>query len=354
MSATQLPLEKKSKPTHKKNGIFDRSIIEHRERVAAAIPMAKAADVSFIDALIPIEENIKISVRIYSPPLPKKEPHPTLFYVPGTAFVANESKFTRVICSHIALRAKCQVIVINHSLAPESQFPRAFEDAYHVMKFFIEKALYNINYSKIAVGGYSSGGNIATSMAIQAGKDGIPIAAQILLSPIVDLSRSLNAHKAFEEQDSDISEEFVKWFLSLYIPENANPKNPVMSPFWSEKSDLQRLPLTAIILAEYDRFRSDAEAYYEKLGEAGVYAKRLMLDGENHAYLWQKLEIIERVADDILAPLFGKTTAIVRPLSHTLTFVKPRLTIEAGKKIYCPEDREKEKQAMTPTLRAKL
>ncbi|MCE3239483.1 MAG: hypothetical protein K0R24_2464, partial [Gammaproteobacteria bacterium] len=51
----------------KKRGIFDPSIILHRERVAAAEPMAKPADVPFTDALITIPGNIRIPVRFYTP-----------------------------------------------------------------------------------------------------------------------------------------------------------------------------------------------------------------------------------------------------------------------------------------------
>lgn len=339
----------------KKRGIFDNSIIEHRARVAAAIPMANAADVPFMDVIVPIQDAIKIPVRIYQPAFPKKGPYPTLFYIPGTAFVAHESKFTRVVCSHICQRAQCQVIVINHRLAPESQFPGGLFDAYQVMEFFVKKPPYSqlIDHSKIAIGGYSSGGTIAASMAIKAVKQGLPVAVQILFSPFVDLSRSLNTHKIFEEQDCDISESFVNWMLDLYIPENANPKNPLMSPFWSKAKDVQGLPPTAIILAEYDRFRSDAEAYYQKMDEAGVYTKRLLLEGENHSYLWHKLEIVEKVADDILGPLFALPAA-ERPLSHTLHFIKPRLTAEKGNKAHSPEDSEKEQQVMFPRLQAKL
>ena len=247
--------------------------------------------------------------------------------------------------------------MINHRLAPENPGPTAFRDSYEVMKSFIETVPWSqlVDPSKIIIGGYSSGGNIAASMTIQARKEGIPVAMQVLLSPELDLSRSLDAYKAFEEQDTDISEEFVNWFLDLYIPEGVNPQHPSLSPLWSKKADLQRLPPTAIVLAERDRFRSDAEAFYKKLGEVGVYAKRLMLEGETHAYAWHKLEVTEKIAD-ILYPICGER-AVPRPLPHTLHFVKPRLTADGGN-VRRSQNRELEDQlvvkAMTGSLLSKL
>jgi acetyl esterase/lipase len=177
------------------------------------------------------------------------------------------------------------------------------------------------------VGGYSSGGNFAALAVIQARREGIPIVGQILLSPIVELGRRLKEHERFEEKDTDISEEFVNWFLSLAIPAGTNTKSPSISPFWTQKNDLEPLPITAIVWAEKDRFRSDAEAYYKKMDDAGVHVKSLIINGETHAYMWRNLEIVERIADDILTPLFSAKT-IGRPLSHSMHVITPRLTVE--------------------------
>ncbi len=340
--------KKETSSIPKKRGIFDPSIMIHRERVAAAEPIAKAASVPFTDALIAIPGNIRIPVRFYTPP-DTEPPYPTFIYIPGTAYVAHESKFTHLACSHISIRAKCQIVVINHRLAPENTLSDAFQDVYQVMKSILKSPLYKsaIDHSRVAVGGYSSGGNLAALAVIQAIKEGIPIAGQILLSPLVELGRRLKDHKSFEEEDTDITEEFVNWFLSLAIPPDTNTKNSSISPFWTQKNDLKPLPPTAIVWAEKDRFRSDAEAYYKKMEEAGVRAKNLVIKGETHAYMWRNLEIIEKIADDILVPFFSAKT-IERPLSHSIHIVTSRLIVEKH-----PEP-ARENNAENPVLRSRL
>jgi acetyl esterase len=264
--------EKKSK------GIFDYSILEHRERLAKATPMNQAADVSFIDSLIQLKKkNIKIPVRTYIPPHHQnsKQRIPTLFYIPGTAFVAGEIEFTRVVCSHLCKLTGCQVIVINHRLAPENQFPEGVQDVYEVIQFFLKEAPGGyIDPKRIAIAGYSSGGNIAALVSTTAGRNALYFNRQVLISPIVDLSRSLSDFQDFENKDLDISNDFVNWFLELYVPEGLNRKDPTISPFWQKKEDTKKQPPTSIIWGEFDRFRSDAEGYFKKLQKAGVDVKK--------------------------------------------------------------------------------
>lgn len=316
----------------KKKGIFDVSIINHRERVARVEPLNKPADVQFFDIAVPIPGGVRIPTRVY---LPAEEMAPvaTLFYIPGTAFVAHESKFTQIVCSHICQRARCQVIVINHRLAPENPSPTSYLDSYRVFKFFVSNKPvadhFSVDRKRIALGGYSSGGNIAALMAIQAKQEHIPVMLQVLISPIVDLSRKLTKFLKWEEQDLDISEEFVNWFLDLYFStDNINPEDPCVSPIWQPKSELKGLPPTTIVVAEYDRFRSDAEAYYEKLTEAGVLTNRVFLDKENHSYLWHKLEIVQKIADDILKPAFHGQPIYSIASKHQLSFIRPNINNE--------------------------
>lgn len=343
---------------NKKQGVFDVSIINHRERVAKVEPLNKPANVQFFDMAVPIPGGVRIPARVYLPPQ-EISPVPTLFYIPGTAFVAHESKFTQVVCSHICQRARCQVVVINHRLAPENPSPTSYLDSYQVFKFFVgNKPVadhFSVDRNRIALGGYSSGGNIAALMAIQANQDLIPVMLQILISPIVDLSRKLTKFLKWEEQDTDISEEFVNWFLDLYFStDNINPEDPQVSPIRRSNHELKGLPPTTIVMAEYDRFRSDAEAYYEKLNEAGVLTNRILLEKENHSYLWHKLEIVEKIADNILKPAFhGQPIHSITP-KHRLSFIRPTIENKPITADKTKEQSENPKNNQQNFMRAKL
>lgn len=321
----------------RKCGFFGLSIVEHRDRLASAQPRLLPADVNVTDILVPLHNNVKIPARIFRPKKIKKV-FPTVFYVPGTAFIASEIKFTKVICSHIAEKAKCQVIVINHSLAPENQFPKGLLDAYKIFEYFVKHVSeeYLIDKNHLVIAGYSSGGNFATLMAMKAKENGINIVKQILVSPIVDLSRSLYGFEEYENQDKAISEEFISFFLDLYIPKNINPRNPHMSPIWEKDQKLQKLPKTDIILGKFDRFRSDSEGYYLRLQLCGVRVEKIVIEDADHSFLWHNLETIEEVAERI--KIVFKPEAIYH-LSPKLTFshitqrLGPKQTSEGDEEI---------------------
>lgn len=326
---------------------FERSIIDHRERVTAAKPMAKPAEVPHEDILVPLSANTRSPIRIYRPEN-SSAPYPTIIYVPGTAFVAREIAFTEVICTYIAKYSNCQVIVINHRLAPEDQFPKGLEDAYSVMRYIVNSpAFFKIDKTRIAIVGYSSGGNFIANMAILAKRENLPIALQILISPMVDLSRSLQKFRDFENKDTAITDAFVEWFLDLYLPNDVDKTNPWLSPFWQKPKRLQQLPPTDIIFAEYDRFRSDAEGYFQKLQGAGVDVRRLMVKGEDHSFLWYKLEIIETIGARLkmafnLEPI---PRPFASPQKPQFIFLKPNIPLIDG-----PQS----KNGDEPTITAKL
>jgi acetyl esterase len=287
-----------------KRGIFDPSITLHRERVHAAKPAFDPVKTYYMDALVPIGENTRIPVRIYAPDLPNKDkrPLPTLFYIPGTAFIAQETQFTHGVCSRTSAIAKCCVVVINHRLAPENQFPAGLQDCYGIIKSFLKKMPIHVlvDSSNIAIAGYSSGGSIALSIAIQAKEEGIHFNKLILMSPIVDLTRSVSkGFEEFQNADTDISEKFVDWFLDLYVPENQDLKSPEISPFFYPIEKIQGIAPVTIFVGEFDRFRGDSEHLYVKLQEAKVRVEKKMLPGAKHSYFWHSLAVIEDFASTV-------------------------------------------------------
>ncbi len=320
-----------SLPKEKRFNGFDRSVMAHRQKVLQAVPLEKPANVPCSEVLIPVQRNVRIPTQIYRPES-LSSPYPTILYIPGTAFVAKEMAFTQVICTHLAIISRCQVILINHRLAPEDQFPSGLDDAYNMAAFILKvgNQLLGVDKNKVVIMGYSSGGNFAASIAMQGKAQGLPVSRQILISPMMDLSRTLKTFKVFEDQDTTITEEFVEWFLNLYLPDDVKPRNPWLSPLWQQPERLRGLPPTDIIFAEYDRFRSDAEAYYDKLSKiAGNEVNRLMIEKENHSFLWYKLELVKMLGMRVKVALGNATlpTSLSGSQRHRLFFVKPCSTL---------------------------
>lgn len=276
------------------------SILAHREKVKE-IPCSLQPFSTYLkEILVPATYQITLPSQIYRPREYKDE-YPTLFYLPGTAFIATEHVFSHMICSHLAEYSKCQVIKINSRLAPENPFPTGVNDAYAGIKFILTQLKKELEIDKDRIGlvGYSSGANFAPSICLKAKAEGLAFQRQVLISPMLDLSRSQQLHSDFEDKDETISDEFVKWFLSLYIPPNINPRNPLLSPFWHNATNLATLPPTDIFFAEFDRFRSDSEAFYRKLKLAGISVNKTIIVNQDHSFLWHNLEDIKFISRHI-------------------------------------------------------
>lgn len=298
---------------------FSRSLAEHRKKVSnASSKLPPASGVHISEDFLRIYKDVKLPIWIFRPE-DIEPPYPTLLYIPGTAFVAQEIDVTQGICSHIAKLAKCQVVVVNHRLAPENQFPKGLHDAMNIIQFILlgNPKILKLDSNNIVLAGYSSGGNFAAQIALTLE---LPVRCQILASPIVDLSRSLVAYGEFEQEDKAISEEFVRWFLKLYIPESADPVDPLLSPYYQTISNTKKLAPTYIVFGEKDRFRSDAEAYVKKLEEAGAPVKRTLFENSDHSFLWYQYEAIELIANLIRHSV---STPLEKPLFHQQLFIKP-------------------------------
>jgi acetyl esterase/lipase len=231
MPATNVTVQKKDN-----KGIFSRALLLHREKVLESTPESAftiAKNVEIDDITVQISSEKEMPARIIRPKtVPDNGLYPTLFYIPGTAFIAYENKYTNIFCSHIAEQAKCQVIILYHALAPEYKFPQGYKDVQALFTYFVKTVPddYKIDVNKVAISGYSSGGNFAALLAIYAKEKNIPFNRQILISPVVDLSRTISrlpqyhALRQYEEKDKAISAEFVAWFIDLYIPSNLDPQ----------------------------------------------------------------------------------------------------------------------------------
>jgi acetyl esterase len=268
---------------------FRRSLQTHRATVAKLSP----------SPTLPRATNIKIKKKdrmtIYTP-LNYSPPYATVLYLPGNAFIASEQEYTNFICGHIAEKSGCQIIVVQHRLAPEFPFPSNLKDASQFLKILLKnkkvQSSLHIDPQRFAIAGYSSGGNLSALLSLQAKDNALSITCQILVSPVMDLSRTKKGFEQFEQQDNALSESFVRWFLDLYIPKNLSPQDPVLSPYWLENQELKKFPPTYFLFGELDRFRGDSELSAEKLTSVGNIAHKVMFEQANHGLLWNNFKVI--------------------------------------------------------------
>lgn len=125
-------------------------------------------------------------VRVYTPE--GTGPFPVYVYFHGGGWCMGNIAMTDGECRHVARGAACVVVSIEYHLAPENKFPIPLEDCYAATTWVVEHAAeLAVDPERVAVGGGSSGGNLAAGVALMARDRGEPkLVLQVLDVPAID------------------------------------------------------------------------------------------------------------------------------------------------------------------------
>ncbi|WP_229720093.1 alpha/beta hydrolase [Oceanobacillus neutriphilus] len=225
--------------------------------------------------------NIPIRIYNYSR---DTERQPVMVFFHGGGFVTGNLETHDYICRAITNRAECVVVSVDYRLAPEHQFPAAVEDCYAATQWISQHATeLNIDPSRIAVGGDSSGGNLATVVSYQAKQKGSPkLICQMLLYPLTQFSFDTVSRRE-NGKGYVLTKKALKYYRKHYLKTLEEAKNPFASPLLID--DVSNLPPAIIVTAEYDPLRDEGEAYGKRLKEAGVPVTLTRYNGVIHGFV---------------------------------------------------------------------
>ena len=226
---------------------------------------------------------VQIPVRVYRPSLANDLP--ALIYFHGGGFVICNLDTHDRVCRGLSNASGCVVVSVDYRLAPEHKFPAAAEDAYSATRYVAEHAgEFGIDPSRIAVGGDSAGGNLATVVAMMARDRGGPaLKFQLLIYPVTDFTEHVTQSERDYGHGYFLDEELMDWFADQYFANETDRHLPYGSP--SKASDLRGLPAAMVITGECDPLRDQGEAYAEQLRHAGVSVLVKRYDGMIHPFL---------------------------------------------------------------------
>lgn len=257
------------------------TLTESRASIASIEWLArKEASTPYIDTAITSRDKFNIPIRIYN--YDASRDMPVFIYLTGNGYIYDLFKINCSICSNIAQLFKGKVVSINIRLAPEHPLPMSIYDAYDVIKYlFNYPEQFNINATKIILGGFCSGATSAVGIAELAyqSKD-FSLNHLILLNGIYDITFKHKEYLQYENNDISFTEDFLNYVIKKQnIPLHQHTL-PLYSPLYSQ--NLSNIPPTTIIVAEYDRNRSSSEAFYLKLISSNVLANKIILPGQVH------------------------------------------------------------------------
>lgn len=235
---------------------------------------------------------------------------PGLVYFHGGGHVIGSLATHDGPCGILARDAGCAVVSVDYRLAPEHAFPADVEDADTATRWVADHAAdLGIDPSRLAVGGDSAGGNLATVAAGHARDAGGPhLVAQLLIYPWVDLTCTRpsmfgNATGRFM-QAVDLG-----WWRDLYVAEDESlHHHPDAAALYAD--DVSDLPPAIVVTAGGDPLRDQGAEYARRLAEAGVEVRHLHYEDLIHAFI-QLTTLSERAR--------GATEEIAAELRKLLT-----------------------------------
>jgi acetyl esterase len=246
----------------------------------------------------------QIPVRIYMPQ--GNGPFPILAYFHGGGWVFCNLDTHDNVCRSLANGAGCVVVSVDYRLAPEHRFPAAMEDAYAATQWGADNAVrINGDPARIAVGGDSSGGNLAAGVSLMAKDQKRPsLMYQLLVNPATNLaSLGTDSYCEFAE-GYGLRKAEIEWYRDHYLESEEDWRHPYASPLLAD--DLNGLPPAFVITSEFDVLRDEGEAYAHRLKQARVPVTCIRCRGMIHfGFHWA-------VATDIARDAIDKAAAALR------------------------------------------
>jgi acetyl esterase len=234
------------------------------------VPAARMFSVEDID--VPMRDGASIRVRLYHPVEPQwATPAPALVYYHGGGFTVGSVNTHDAICRMFARDAQCVVMSVDYRLAPEHKFPAAVDDAFDALQWLHANALvYGVDANRIAVGGDSAGGTLATVCAVLARDAGIPLALQLLIYPGTTGHQQTDSHERLSDGYL-LSGDTIQWFFEQYLREPADRNDWRFAPLDGTLGapSFHGVAPAWIATAEYDPLSDEGEGYARKLREAG-------------------------------------------------------------------------------------
>ena len=248
-----------------------------REQYAALAMPAAVEGVEREDRTIPGPGG-PLAIRIYRPVGGGVTPGIVFFH--GGGWVIGSHVSDDPLCRDLCHRAGVLIVSVNYRHAPEFRFPAAVDDGYAATKWIAEHAaeLGGIP-GRVAVAGWSAGGNVAAVTTQMARDAGVPtICGQLLLTPATDGTLDTPSYRENAEGFL-LTGALMHWFWDHYC-DASQRLDPRAAPL--RAASLAGLPPAMVVTCEFDPLRDEGDAYARGLAAAGVPVQHVQAHGHMH------------------------------------------------------------------------
>ena len=209
-------------------------------------------------------------------------PGPLLVFFHGGGWIYGDLDSHDAACRFLAERSGVRVLSVEYRLAPEAPFPAACQDAESAYAWVVSNAAsLGADPARLAVGGDSAGACLATTTAMTAARQGLPLAFQLLVYPGTDHTASSESRETFAE-GFYLTRGFMELATTTYLPKGTPLDDPLASPLYADVP--AGLAPAYVVTAGFDPLRDEGEAYARKLADAGVEVELKRFPDQIHGF----------------------------------------------------------------------
>lgn len=210
-----------------------------------------------------------IPIRIYWPAA-RGSNWPLIYHVHGGGWVAGDLDTHDNICRRLCRQANAVVVAVHYRRPPEHPYPATSDDVMRVLSWIEANRTRLSPTGPLILLGDSAGGNFVAAASLRNADAArpVPIAAQILINPALDIRPGSPTFKNYEQ--------VIRWGM----PDLTKTSDPYASPLVS--TNLKAMPPTSIVVGELDELRPDGVQLDQKLRAAGVKSVLFEQQGVGH------------------------------------------------------------------------
>ena len=207
---------------------------------------------------------------------------PLLVFYHGGGWALGDLDTHDGFCSRVAAEAEFVVISVDYRLAPEHPCPAPFDDS--LAAYLDARARAGElggDPDRVAVGGDSAGGNLASAVSMACRDGGHPLPwLQLLIYPAVDLRRLTASHRTCADGPL-LTAHDVQAFLDFFAAPDLTDVR--VSPGCA--ADLSGLPRAIVHTAGFDVLRDEGQDYAKRMAAAGVDVTALHAAALPHGFI---------------------------------------------------------------------
>lgn len=202
-----------------------------------------------------------------------------LIWLHGGGFISGNAAGSHDFCSQLASDLGLFVVNVDYRLAPEHPFPAGFDDCFDALLWIHAHAdELGINPDRIVVAGSSAGAGLAAAVAQRAHDEGLSLAFQLLVYPMLDDRSALRRDLPLLTWSAASN----RYAWKSYLGHRPGAPEPRAYAVPARRTSLRGLATAWIGIGDLDLFHEEALAYGDRLQASGVACEIYEVKGMYH------------------------------------------------------------------------